>query len=247
MKPVAKRILFALIMLAAAATLFLLRSPAQMASLIDRVRGMGATGAVVYAVIYILGTPLMLPATLLTLGAGFLYGPVYGTILSSVSSVTGAAIAFYLARSLLHGWVAARMAAYKRWASIDRAVQKQGFKMVLLLRMQPVSIPFAVMNYAIGLTGVRWRDYLLASWLGMLPGTFFHAYIGSALDSVSQMWRAGAAGAGPAGRALFWIGLAAALLLVWFLSRVTRDAINAQPDVASPSGVTETPAKRESG
>ena len=66
MKPFVKRILFALIMVAAAATLFLLRSPAQVASLIDRVRGMGATGALVYALIYIVGTPLMLPATLLS-------------------------------------------------------------------------------------------------------------------------------------------------------------------------------------
>src|ERR1700747_481370 len=139
-------------------------------------KGMGAAEGAIYAVFYIAGTALFFPGLPLTLGAGFLYGAVIGTLVVSPASVVGSVLAFLIARYLARAWVTRRLKKYPQAAAIDRAIEKNGFKVVILLRVQPGS-PLHMRNYALGLTSIRWRDYALASWIGMLPATILYVYL----------------------------------------------------------------------
>lgn len=190
-------------------------------AVIERVRQAGASGVALFGAIYLIAPLLLMPASVLTLGAGFLYGPLRGTLLVSPLSVGAAAIAFLLGRTLTRRPVERRIAGDARFAAIDRAVGESGFRIVLLLRLSPV-IPFVLLNYALGLTRVRFRTYLLASFIGMLPGTFLYVYLGSAATSAAQLSQHRG---GPATRAAFWVGIAATIAVVFVLTRIARRAL----------------------
>ncbi len=155
-------------------------------SLLGRIESVGAWGPVLLAGVYAAACVLFVPGSVLTLGAGFLFGVVRGTIAVSVGSVVGATTAFLVGRTLLRGWIEKRIAANPRYQAIDRAVGKEGFKIVLLVRLSPV-FPFNLLNYAFGLTKISLPQYVLASWIGMLPGTLMYVYLGSALESLAEV------------------------------------------------------------
>lgn len=194
-----------------------------MVDFIQWAKGMGPTGGVVYALFYIAGTALFFPGLPLTLGAGFLYGAVIGTLVVSPASVAGASLAFLIARYFARDWVTRRLKKYPQAAAIDRAIEKNGFKAVVLLRLQPV-LPFNILNYALGLTSIRLRDYMLASWIGMFPATVLYVYLGSVMNDISDLLR-GRPNTGAAGRFLLWGGLAAIVILVWWLGRIAKKAL----------------------
>jgi uncharacterized membrane protein YdjX (TVP38/TMEM64 family) len=194
-----------------------------MVDFIHWAKGMGAAGGVVYALFYIAGTALFFPGLPLTLGAGFLYGAVIGTLVVSPASVAGASLAFLIARYFARDWVTRRLKKYPQAAAIDRAIEKNGFKAVVLLRLQPV-LPFNILNYALGLTSIRLRDYILASWIGMFPATVLYVYLGSVMNDISDLLR-GRPNSGVAGRFLLWGGLVAIVILVWWLGRVAKKAL----------------------
>ena len=194
-----------------------------MVDFIQRAKGMGPTGGAVYALFYIAGTALFFPGLPLTLGAGFLYGAVIGTLVVSPASVAGASLAFLIARYFARDWVTRRLKKYPQAAAIDRAIEKNGFKAVVLLRLQPV-LPFNILNYALGLTSIRLRDYMLASWIGMFPATVLYVYLGSVMNDISDLLR-GRPNSGMAGRFLLWGGLTAIVILVWWLGRVAKKAL----------------------
>jgi uncharacterized membrane protein YdjX (TVP38/TMEM64 family) len=189
--------------------------------LVDRVRGAGAGGIAAFAAVYLVAPLLLLPASVLTLGAGFLYGPLWGTVFASPVSVGAASLAFLLGRTLARRAVERRIEGDARFAAIDRAVGELGFKIVFLLRLSPV-VPFNLLNYALGLTRVRFATYLVASFLGMLPGTFLYVSLGSAATSAAQLAR-GHGGAGT--RVAFWVGIAATIAAVLVVARVARNAL----------------------
>jgi uncharacterized membrane protein YdjX (TVP38/TMEM64 family) len=194
-----------------------------MVDFIHWAKGMGAAGGALYAVVYIAGTALFFPGLPLTLGAGFLYGALIGTLVVSPASVAGATLAFLIARYLARDWVTRRIKKYPQAAAMDRAIEKNGFKAVVLLRLQPV-LPFNILNYALGLTSIRLRDYMLASWIGMFPATVLYVYLGSVMNDISDLLR-GRPNSGMAGRLLLWAGLAAIVALVWWLGRIARKAL----------------------
>src|SRR5918999_2625750 len=157
-----------------------------LASFFAWVQGIGPWGAVLFAAAYVPAAVLLVPGSLLTLGAGFVFGVVKGTVIVSLGSTAGAAAAFIVGRSIARDWVARRLAGRPKLAAIGRAVEIEGFKVVLLTRLSPV-LPFNVLNYAFGLTAVPFRTYLLASWIGMLPGTIMYVYLGSAARSLATL------------------------------------------------------------
>lgn len=192
--------------------------------LLARIEALGPWGPVALAAAYVPACVLMLPGSLLSLGAGYLFGVGWGTLTVSVGSVAGATAAFVTGRTLARPWVESRLAGEPRFRALDAAVAREGFKIVLLARLSPV-LPFNVLNYALGLTRVRLRDYVLASWIGMLPGTVLYVYLGSAAGSLAEL--AGGRGtAGPAERALFFVGLAATVAVTVVLARVARRALS---------------------
>jgi uncharacterized membrane protein YdjX (TVP38/TMEM64 family) len=196
-------------------------------------KGMGAAGGAIYAVFYIAGTALFFPGLPLTLGAGFLYGAIVGTLVVSPASVAGATLAFLIARYVARGWVKRRLKKYPQAAAIDRAIEKNGFKAVVLLRLQPV-LPFNILNYALGLTSIRLRDYMLASWIGMFPATVLYVYLGSIMNDISDLL-SGRPNSGIAGRLLLWGGLAAIVVLVWWLGRIAKKALREEMGPTPPA------------
>lgn len=187
-------------------------------ALVEKVHGAGAAGAVAFAAVYLAAPLLLLPASILTLGAGFLYGRLWGTAFASPLSVATASVAFVLGRTLLRGAVEKRIAGDKRFAAIDKAVADNGFKIVFLLRLSPV-IPFNLLNYGLGITRVPFPTYVAASFLGMLPGTFLYVSIGAAATSAAQLGH----GAGPS--AALWIGIAATAIVVVVITLLARRAL----------------------
>jgi uncharacterized membrane protein YdjX (TVP38/TMEM64 family) len=139
--------------------------------------GLGTTGAIVFIMIYILATVLFIPGSLLTLGAGVLFGVVFGSLYVFIGATIGATAAFLVGRYLARGWVEKQIQGHQKFNAIDNAVGKDGLKMVLLLRLSPV-FPFNLLNYALGITKVSLKDYFIGS-IGMIPGTVMYVYIGS--------------------------------------------------------------------
>jgi uncharacterized membrane protein YdjX (TVP38/TMEM64 family) len=191
-------------------------------------RDLGPVGAVVFGAAYALATVLMMPGSVLTLGAGLLFGVVWGAVTVSIASTTGAALAFLVGRFLARDWVASKVSGRPKFQAIDRAVGREGFKIVLLTRLSPI-FPFNLLNYGYGLTGVKFWPYMLASWVGMLPGTIMYVYFGSLARNVAAV----AAGREKttADYIFYGIGLIVTVAVVVLVTRVARKALkNALPE-----------------
>lgn len=196
------------------------------AALAERARRTGPLGVAVFVTAYIGATVAFLPGSLLTLAAGFAYGPVWGLAIASPASVAGATVAFLLGRTLLRDWAQDKTTDSPRMRAVWRAVQREGFKVVLLLRLSPL-VPFNVLNYALSLSNVSVGTYVAASALGMLPGTVLYVYIGSLAPTAAQLSRAG--GSGGSGRTLLFVtGLAATIAVVVVATRAARRALEAE-------------------
>jgi uncharacterized membrane protein YdjX (TVP38/TMEM64 family) len=194
-------------------------------SLLHHIESMGATGYGIFFAVYVAACVFLIPGSILTLGAGAIYGVVTGSILVSLSSTVGATAAFLVGRHLARDWVAGKIRGNDKFAAIDNAVGREGWKIVGLTRLSPV-FPFALLNYAYGLTKVRLRDYILASWLGMLPGTVMYVYLGSLAKSLSAV---GADCPDCERSALQWalyaLGLVATVAVTVVVTRVARRAL----------------------
>jgi uncharacterized membrane protein YdjX (TVP38/TMEM64 family) len=208
----------------------------------------GPAGVAIYAAVFAAAAVCLVPGSILTVGAGAAYGLVWGTLIASTSSVGAATAAFLVARTMARRRVAAWVRSDPRFAALDGAIGEHGLKLVILVRLSPV-IPFNVLNYALGLTRVRLRDYALGSFLGMLPVTVLYVYIGSLAGQLASLARGTTAG-GPIGHAVSAIGLAATVAVTLYATRLARRALDAAlapppiPDVATtaPRSAPGTPA-----
>jgi uncharacterized membrane protein YdjX (TVP38/TMEM64 family) len=219
-------VLVALIVAAIASAAWLLPIADWTIAIAERARGTGAAGIAVFVTAYILSTVALLPGSLLTLAAGFVYGPVWGLAIVSPASVAGATAAFLLGRTILRHWAERKIGGSPRVRALDAAVTRQGFTLVLLLRLSPV-FPFNVLNYALSLSGVRLRTYVLASFIGMLPGTALYVYLGSLAPAAAELASASERG-GPLRTAVYAAGLAATVAVVVVAGRAATRALNAE-------------------
>ncbi len=177
----------------------------------------------IYIAAYTVAAVLVIPGAILTLAAGFIFGVPIGVILVSVASLMGAAAAFLVGRFLARDWVTERIADFPSFRALDKATRNEGFIIVLLTRLSPL-FPFNLLNYAFGLTAVRFRDYVLASWIGMAPAIVLYVYIGSAAKSLADLTGDGIE-SGVRGATLFVVGLIATLLLTVFVTRIATKAL----------------------
>lgn len=143
------------------------------------VDGLGSLGYIYFSAVYIFAEVLALPAVPLTASAGYLFGALPGTCTVLVSATIAAGVSFLIGRNLLRGYIEEMAADNKTFRAIDAAVGREGFKVVLLLRLSPL-LPFALSNYFYGLTSVEFGPYLLATLIGFAPGTFAYVYTGEA-------------------------------------------------------------------
>lgn len=149
------------------------------------VDSLGSLGAIAFIVLYILATVAFLPGSILTLGAGVVFGVFFGSLYVFIGATLGAIAAFLVGRYLARDWVAQKIAGNQKFTAIDQAVGKEGFKIVLLTRLSPI-FPFFLLNYAYGVTGVSLKDYAIAS-VGMIPGTIMFVYIGSLAGNLATL------------------------------------------------------------
>lgn len=193
---------------------------------LDWVKSLGPIGALAYMGIYILATVLFIPGSLLTLAGGALYGVGFGFLYVFIAASLGATLAFLIGRYLARDWVASKIAANPKFQAIDNAIAREGFKIVVLTRLSPV-FPFNLLNYALGITQVSFRDYLLG-FVGMIPGTVMYVYIGSLAGSLAAIGTASADN--PQTQMLQSviriIGFLATVAVTLYVTRIARKALD---------------------
>lgn len=199
------------------------------------IQGLGAWGPAIFVGLYVAATVLLLPAAVLSLGAGAVYGVILGSALVAIGANLGAAAAFVIGRYLARDWVARRTAGNPTFRALDQAVGREGWKIVGLTRLSP-ALPFVLQNYAYGLTRVTPRDYLLSTGVGMIPGILMYVYLGSLAGGLATLG-GGGQGRTPAEWLLYVVGLAATVAVTVYVTRLARAALRER--LAEPGGREE--------
>ncbi|MEK7677129.1 MAG: TVP38/TMEM64 family protein [Verrucomicrobiota bacterium] len=186
---------------------------------VDWIARLGPWAPILFIFIYVLSCVLLVPGSILTLGAGAVFGVVQAFVYVSVGSTLGATCAFLAGRYLARDRIFRKMTGNAKFAAIDKAVADDGWKIVGLTRLSPI-FPFVILNYAFGLTRVSLRDYVLASWIGMMPGTLMYAYLGSLAKE----------GASAEARTLadwlrYGVGLLATIAVTVYAARIAKRAL----------------------
>lgn len=194
----------------------------------DWVRGLGPWGPVAFIAGYAVATIALAPGSLLTLAAGALFGILWGTVYTLIGAMLGAAAAFLIARYVARSAIERRLTGNPRFAAVDRAIGGEGRKIIFLLRLTPV-VPFVFLNYACGLTRVRFADYLIGS-LGMLPGTILYVYFGKVAGDLVTAVSAGAEQRGTAYYVVLGLGLVATIAVTVLVTRISRRALKEATD-----------------
>ena len=164
----------------------------------DWIASWGSAGPVLYILLYALNTiSLFPPVGILSLSAGLAFGPTVGFAVILAGAMLGTSVTFWISRRLGRGFVERRLKGTFR--SIDEKLERRGFATVLFFRLIP-AVPYEALNYVSGLSKIRFRDYALATFMGILPGTAVAAYFGNSLNE-------------PLSRQ-FFIGLAALAVLM---------------------------------
>lgn len=190
------------------------------------VQGLGFWGPLVFVLGYAVATVAFLPGSLLTLAAGAIFGLGWGTLWAFLGALLGSSGSFLVARYLARAKIERKVAGNARFAAIDRAIAKDGWKFVALLRLSPV-LPFNLLNYALGLTRIGFWGYLAGS-LAMLPGTLLYVYYGNVAGSLAAVASGAAAENQGAERwVMYGVGLLATVAASVFLARRAKQAIAA--------------------
>ena len=192
--------------------------------------GLGALGPLVFVAGYALATVAFIPGSLLTLAAGAMFGLTRGVMFVFVGATLGSTLAFLLSRYVARRAVERRLVGNARFAAVDRAIAAQGRRIVILLRLSP-AFPFSLLNYALGLTRISLRDYVLAS-VGMLPGTILYVYYGKLAGDVAAL----AGGVAPRRDTAYYmvliVGLLATVIVTAVVTRTARAALRTATESA---------------
>lgn len=184
----------------------------------DWVAGLGPWGPIAFVGLYIVACVFGIPGSALTLGAGAIFGLTTGSVVVSIGATLGATAAFLVGRYFARSWVEGKIAGNEKFAAIDEAVAREGFKIVMLTRLSP-AFPFTLLNYGYGVTKVGLRDYALASWIGMIPGTIMYVYLGTLAETATGEQTTGEI-------ALKVVGLIATIAVTVYVTKVARAALN---------------------
>jgi uncharacterized membrane protein YdjX (TVP38/TMEM64 family) len=194
----------------------------------DWVGQMGTVGILVFIVVYGLAAVLLAPGSILTIGAGFVFGLWKGFLVVSAGATLGASLAFLVARFIARDKIESIAKRNEKFRKIDNAIGEQGAKLIFLLRLSPV-IPFNLSNYFYGLSAVKFWPYVLASWIGMMPGTFLYVYIGVASKAAVT---AAAGGEAMKHGWQYWtflgVGFLATVMVTIWVTKIARDALKSQ-------------------
>ena len=191
------------------------------------VDGLGIWAPLVFIAGYAIATVAFVPGSLLTLAAGATFGIVEGTLYVLVGATIGACAAFLISRHLARDFVTRRI-RNERFAAVDRAIARKGRTVVFLLRMSPV-FPFNLLNYALGITNVAFKDYAIGC-AGMLPGTLLYVYYGKLAGDVAAAAGGAAPHRGVGGYLVLVLGLVATIAVTTIVAKAAGKALRAHVD-----------------
>ena len=191
------------------------------------VENLGIWGSLLYILIYNVATLLFVPGSLLTMKGGCLFGPVWGFIYVLIAAIVGSIWAFILGRYLSRDWVYKKFGKNPKFQAINKAVEKEGWKIVFLTRLSPL-FPFNLLNYIFGITNVSLKDYIIGS-IGMIPGTIMYVYIGSLATDLSTITMSNYP-SNTETQMFQWIiriiGLIATVALTVYINKIAKQALN---------------------
>jgi len=170
--------------------------------LTDYINSFGLFSSIIFICLYVMATVLFIPGIPLTVLAGIVFGPVYGTIWVSIASTIGASLAFLISRYTGREMVLRHFSDRDLFKRLEDGVKDQGWKMVAITRLVPL-FPFNAQNYLYGLTAVPFGTYVLVSWICMLPATFAYVFLAGSI----------VAGEGDAVKTITYIGIGIALII----------------------------------
>jgi len=185
----------------------------------------GVAGIFVFIGVYAVATVLLAPGSILTIGAGFAFGLWKGFLAVSAGATLGASLAFLVARFIARDKIETIAQRNEKFRKLDSAIGQQGARLIFLLRLSPV-IPFNLSNYFYGLTAVKFWPYVLASWIGMMPGTFLYVYIGiTGKATVAATAGGEAVKHGWQYWTFFGVGFAATIVVTIWVTKIARNAL----------------------
>ena len=197
--------------------------------------GLGAIAPIAFIILYVIITVAFLPASVVTLGAGVVFGVVKGSLLVFVGAMLGATAAFLIGRYLARDWVGRKIANNAKFKAIDEAIAHEGGKIIFLIRLSP-AFPFNLLNYALGLTKVSLRDYIWGT-TGIIPGTIMYVYLGSLAGNLATL----GAGETPNNPTITWairiIAFIATVAVTVYVTKIARKALSdSVPSITDDTG-----------
>ena len=188
------------------------------------IQQLGWMGNVAFILLYIAATILLIPGSILTLGAGFVFGVVWGSVYVLIGALIGETCAFLLGRYLVRDWIREKMARNQAFTALNQAINREGLKIILLTRLSPI-FPFSLLNYAFGVTRISLRNYFLGS-IGMIPMTVSYVYLGSLAENLASIGEASQL----ANPQLQWtiriFGFGATAVATFYLTQIARQTLN---------------------
>ena len=206
----------------------------QLVSLIEWINGLGAIAPIVFILAYIIITIAFLPASVVTLGAGFVFGVVKGSILVFIGAMLGATAAFLIGRFVARDWIAKKVEGSRFFSALDNAIAKEGLKLIFLIRLSP-AFPFNLLNYALGLTKVSLPNYVLGT-TGIIPGTIMYVYLGSLVGDLAML----GSGEAPSNPVIDWtikiLIFVTVVAISLYIAKIARAALKeAVPEAEEPA------------
>lgn len=196
----------------------------KLVELVEWIDGLGAIAPLVFILAYIVVTVAFLPASIVTLGAGFVFGVVKGSILVFIGAMLGATAAFLVGRFVARDWIAKKVEGKQFFKSLDNAIAEEGLKLIFLIRLSP-AFPFNLLNYALGLTKVSLRDYVLGT-TGIIPGTIMYVYLGSLIGDLTML----GTGEAPSNPIISWIIkiliFVTVVAISLYIAKIAKKALN---------------------
>ena len=199
----------------------------------DHVGKMGLAGVLCFALLLAVGSICMLPASPFIIAASAVFGFWLGLAAGLSGVALGASFGFFLSRWLLRKDISAQLRKHPTFESIDIAIEREGWKIIILLRLCP--IPFGLANYLYGLTGIPYQAYLFTTLAGSLPSTLLFCHLGAASKAGLEAVASGRSGHHAGQVVLLGISVAATIAVILFLPRFAKKAIAKHAKVSIPS------------
>ena len=176
-------------------------------------------GIVTFVFFYIIFVLLILPASWLSLLAGFLYGPYFGSIVVFLSAFIGASISFFLAKEYFVQKIVSIISRFPKIKLLEKIINKGGLKLIILTRLSPL-FPFSILNYFYGLNKVSYKDFSIGL-LFILPGTYLYCALGSLSNNLDEIKNLKLNG----NTITTIISIVSTFLIVYFLTKYSNEVI----------------------